>query len=116
MTLIWATRGRDWGFRFLRNGGYADPLPEYDRAFAPVGDDPAVYLRTGSIAALRFPDPQDRHDRSGRVILHEFVLEGNQVESVQSVEDGLRKIWPLVADEYARIWDRPYPVVSSKDV
>ena len=26
MSLIWATRGRTWGFRFLLNGGFADPL------------------------------------------------------------------------------------------
>ena len=25
MTLIWATRGRTWGFRFLRDGGFEEP-------------------------------------------------------------------------------------------
>lgn len=109
MTLIWATRGRDWGFKFIRNGGHSDPLLEYDKAFAQVEDSPSVYRKTGSIAALRFPDPQGRRDRAGRVIPHEFVIEGNMAETVRSVEDGLREVWPLVADEYMRIWDQPYP-------
>ena len=34
MSLIWATRGRTWGFRFLRDGGFPDPLPVYDLAFS----------------------------------------------------------------------------------
>ncbi len=33
---IWATRGRTWGFRFLRKGGYEDPLGVYEDAFSKV--------------------------------------------------------------------------------
>ena len=29
--LIWATRGRSWGFRFLLKGGLSDPLMAYER-------------------------------------------------------------------------------------
>ena len=36
MTLIWATRGRTWGFRFLRDGGLEDPLDTYEEAFAGI--------------------------------------------------------------------------------
>ena len=32
--LIWATRGRSWGFRFLLNAGLPDPLADYERSFA----------------------------------------------------------------------------------
>ena len=47
MKLIWATRGRTWGFRFLRDGGFEDPLPVYDEAFSEVGDEPEVCRRVG---------------------------------------------------------------------
>ena len=30
---IWATRGRTWGFRFLRTAGRVDPLKLYEAAF-----------------------------------------------------------------------------------
>ena len=45
MSLIWATRGRTWGFRFLRNGGFEDPLAVYDDAFSGVGDQPEAWRR-----------------------------------------------------------------------
>ena len=48
MRFIWATRGRDWGFKFLRDGGFSDPLPIYEAAFE--GTDP-------SLSTLRFDDP-----------------------------------------------------------
>ncbi len=109
MSLIWATRGRDWGFRFLRDGGHLDPLPEYDKAFAGVEDEPTTCTKNDAVVALRFPDPLGRRDHAGRVILHEFVLDGEQASLTATVQDGLRYIWPLVSEEYARIWDLPYP-------
>ncbi|CCQ13378.1 putative uncharacterized protein [Rhodococcus sp. AW25M09] len=55
--LIWATRGRNWGFRFLLDAGKGDPLPLYERAFAELGDEPAAWHRSGQVVAVRFPDP-----------------------------------------------------------
>ena len=111
MSLIWATRGRSWGFRFLLTAGFEDPLPEYDAAFAGAGDGPEICHRAGARLALRFPDPLGRKDRAGRVIPHEFVVSGSLAEGIESVEDGLRVIWsrPGVADEFARIWESPAP-------
>lgn len=87
MRFIWATRGRDWGFKFLRDGGFSDPLPIYEAAFA--GTD-------SSLTALRFDDPEGRTDRAGRVIEHDFVLfDAPKAPSPEYV-------WPLVADEFAR--------------
>ncbi|MCW5951065.1 MAG: hypothetical protein KIT69_02240 [Propionibacteriaceae bacterium] len=60
MNLIWATRGRSWGFRFLLDGGFADPLPTYEQAFAGLEDDRAVCRKAGGRLALRFPDPLGR--------------------------------------------------------
>lgn len=105
MTLIWAARGQKWGSRFLRTGGLSDPLPVYDRAFSAIGDEPEACRRVGKEVALRFLDPLGRQDRSGRVIPHEFILDGPLAAEVDSVEDGLRVVWPLVADEFERIWN-----------
>lgn len=106
--LIWATRGRSWGFRFLLKGGQSDPLPHYERIFADLGDDPSAWRRVGGEVALRAADPLGRRDASGRVIPHEFVVEDLAGE-IQSVEDGLRKVWPFVHGIYARIWESEGP-------
>ena len=55
--LIWATRGRAWGFRFLLDGGLRDPLPEFERVFATMPDTEALCSRTDGAVAVRFPDP-----------------------------------------------------------
>ncbi|ONI68968.1 hypothetical protein BWI15_33935 [Kribbella sp. ALI-6-A] len=108
-SLIWATRGRAWGFRFLLDGGRSDPLPDYERSFVGLEDEPAAWRRAVGAGALRFPDPLGRKDAAGRVIPHEFVLFGDLADDIQSAEDGLQKIWPLVAGAYARVWDAAYP-------
>ena len=103
--LIWATRGRSWGFRFLLDGGLPDPLLEYERAFAGVPDEQSAYHRQDGKVALRFPDPEGRRDTAGRLIPHEFLASGTLAESINSLDDALHTIWPLVASTYARIWD-----------
>ena len=108
--LIWATRGRSWGFRFLLDGGRPDPLPDYERSFANLEDEPAAWRRAEGKVALRFSDPLGRKDASGRVIPHEFVVSGDLARDIESVEDGLRLVWPLVAEVYARVWDAEGPL------
>jgi len=109
MSLIWATRGRTWGFRFIRNGGYPDPLPVYDEAFSGVEDKLEVCRRVGEKVALRFQDPSGWKDRAGRVIPHDFVVFPPLADGIHSVEDGVRLVWPLVADDFARVWKLPKP-------
>ena len=55
-SVVWATRGRSWGFKFLLDGGFADPLQSYDRAFAGTEGESTVCRRVGTHVALRFPD------------------------------------------------------------
>ncbi len=74
MKYIWATRGWDWGFRFPHDGGFPDPLVEYDPVFARLGHEPEDWVRVEEKVGLRFLDPLGRHDRSGRIIPHEFVI------------------------------------------
>ncbi|QGF22600.1 hypothetical protein [Raineyella fluvialis] len=102
--LIWATRGRSWGFRFLLFGGYSDPLSAYERAFAGIEDDVEVSRRAEERVALRFLDPLNRVDAAGRIIPHDFVVWGPLADDIHSVEDGIQKVWPLVVDVYARVW------------
>ena len=108
--LIWATRGRFWGFRFLLGAGLIDPLPDSERVFANRTEEPSVWHQTAAgEVALRFPDPLGRRDTSGRVIPHEFVVFGELAKSIDSVEHGLRHLWPLVSKAYARVWDTTDP-------
>lgn len=109
MTLIWATRGRTWGFRFLCDGGYCDPLPVYDDLFRNVEGESKVWRRVADKGALRFPDPLERRDRASRIIPHDFVVFGPMVERIDSVADGIQLIWPLVADDFARVVRLPRP-------
>lgn len=105
--LIWATRGKSWGFRFLRSGGLDDPLHAYEAAFDGVGGSTEALQQTGMTTALRFPDPEGRRDAAGRVIPHEFVLFAPLSGSIDSVESGVGLVWPLVGEEFANIWDQP---------
>jgi hypothetical protein len=104
---IWVTRGKDWGFRFLENAGIADPLADYEAAFAGIENSPEALRRVGDTVALRFTDPLERKDSAGRVIPHEFVLFDRVTPAVHSVEDGRSRIWPLVADRFSAIWEAP---------
>ncbi|WP_243073678.1 hypothetical protein [Microbacterium sp. SS28] len=104
---LWATRGKRWGFRFLRDGGLPDPLPIYENAFAGVGGKREVCLRVGGDVVLRFPDPEGRTDAAGRVIPHSFVIFPPLADEVHSLDDGLRLVWAQVSAEFARDWDAP---------
>jgi len=107
--IIWATRGRAWGFRFLLDAGLSDPLPDYERAFGELKDAPTAWRRESGYVALRIPDPLGRRDTAGRVIPHEFVIFGPLADTVDSVEDGVNHVWPLVAEAYAQAWDAEHP-------
>lgn len=104
MRYIWATRGYDWGFRFLETAGLPDPLPEYERFVAKAGADISAFWRgDDSTVALRFPDPEGREDFAGRAIPHEFVLFEAPPE-VMDWEAGRQVSWGLVRDRYDRMW------------
>lgn len=114
MNLIWATRGLSWGFRFLLDGGYADPLPVYERAFEGTEGE-STLCRCKELVALRFPDPEGRRDEAGRVIPHDIVVLPPLADDVRSVEDGQRLVWPLLAPTFGRVWDLPR-APSSADI
>lgn len=105
-SFIWATRGRTWGFRFLRSAGFNDPLQQYERAFVGVENEPEVCrLVKRDTVALRFPDPEGRCDSAGRIIPHDFVLLGEWANEIDSVARGVENVWPKVANEFALSWE-----------
>ena len=107
MKLIWATRGKAWGFRFLERGGFEDPLLEYEAAFAGFENETEVCELVGDRLALRFPDPLGRRDAAGRVIPHDFVVFPPDSAGVQTIGEGIEAIWhsPDVSSRFAQIWD-----------
>lgn len=109
LRLIWATRGRTWGFRFLRDGGEADPLRAYDMVFSELSTKPEAWGRIGDSVGLRFPDPDGRTDAFGRVIPHEIVVIGPSGDAITSLDDGRELVWAEIADEFDRVWDQPEP-------
>ena len=91
MILLWATRGRAWGFRFLPvdgTGAAADPLPLYERAFSGHEDEDEGCWRTDGLLAVRLRDPEGRADEAGRVIPHELVLDGAATAALRASRVG----------------------------
>jgi len=109
VNLIWATRGRTWGFRFLLNGGFPDPLATYEVAFAGTEGVSSLCARVGPNVALRFPDPLGRRDDAGRIIPHDIVVLPPLDEEVRTVDDGVLRIWPRLAHAFELAWDAPKP-------
>lgn len=102
--VIWLTRGHDWGYRFLLDGGTGDPVRVHEEAFTAHEDDREVCVQRNGRIALRFIDPLGRRDFSGRSIVHDFVLPATPDVGVATVADGVEKVWPLVAHLYAEHW------------
>ena len=111
--LIWATRGRTWGFRFLLDAGLADPLTVYEQAFAGLPEDRSVVLNDGESAILRFPDPAGHKDHSGRVIPHEVIVLGSAATLIDSLESGIALVWALLGETYSELWDAERPPTVS---
>lgn len=105
MKMIWATRGKHWGFRFLRDGGFPDPLPEYEKAFGEYSSETELWVKSPERIALRFGDPLQRKDSAGRLITHDFVIYGQDSDFFDSFETTQRMVWSDASQEYARVWD-----------
>ena len=104
--LIWATRGRTWGFRFLLDGGVPNPLALYESAFVGAEHETALFRRSDSRVTLRLPDPLGRTDSARRLIPHDFVIMGPRATTIGSIDDGFREIWPIVTSP---IWMKTPP-------
>lgn len=112
MSLLWSTRGRAWGYRFLARGGHDDPLPVYEAAFDGTDPDGEFLIRRGDVAVLRMRDPQGRRDRSGREIIHDFLLDGEEAAMVTDLETARQIVWSMVGTTYDALWDAHDPLQS----
>lgn len=104
MNFIWYTRGRNWGLRFVSSGGVQDPFPVYSEAFRGKEDEHEVFQRHGDHLALRFADPNGREDSSGRRILHDFVILGENEQNVVDFVAARDYVWPQVASLFEQCW------------
>ena len=107
--IIWATRGKSWGFRFLFDGGFSDPLPTYLAAFSGLESEHTSFSRLDDGVCVRVEDPLNRRDSASRPIPHDFVVFGPLAKNIDSVESGIAVLWPLVENIYASIWDQASP-------
>ncbi|MBP1301442.1 hypothetical protein [Curtobacterium sp. 1310] len=112
MNFLWSTRGRTWGFRFLHTAGVANPLAVYEEAFAGTQGMPETFRRRDRALAVRFPDPDGRTDRAGRVIPHEFVVLAPDNTIFQDADAARQALWDEVRDPYAAVWAQSSPPAS----
>jgi hypothetical protein len=103
---IWATRGRTWGFRLLWTGGLPNPLEVYEAAFVGTDGAAEVLTQRGGVTAVRFPDPEGRTDRAGRLIPHEFVILTAGI-GFEQIDTARTTLWAEVAPLYASVWEQP---------
>lgn len=108
MSLLWAARGRSWGFRFLADGGYSEPLRVYEKAFRGVEGDATVFRPFGGGAVFRLPDPLERRDDAGRVLTHDIVS-ADPLLGLGTLDDAFAIVWPRLAPAYEQVWDRARP-------
>ena len=100
MNLVWATRGRSWGFRFLLDGD-TGPAPVYERpSQAPRRVD--FVRRVNAHVAPRFLIPgadangRSAHPQTGRTPL---LADDGRPSRMSAF------VWLLLSDTFARVWN-----------
>ena len=102
--IMHAARGKHKGFKFLKTGGISDPFITYDRLSATsIGE----FTKKDGYASANILDPLGRKDRSGRVIPHTIILPKSMSADVNSVDDLMKKAWPLLKDDFASFYEEP---------
>lgn len=105
--IVHAARGKHKGFTFPQRGGLDDPVKEYDKA----NPDSLVlnsYRRYGDRqekVAAKFSDPLGRKDRAGRPIEHNVILPEDLASRINSFDDIVPTVWPLIDNTYAALYD-----------
>jgi hypothetical protein len=122
-SILWSTRGYNWGFRFpLQPQKYGkdcqDWLGHYEKMFEPFGDDDNRvvngYLNIDNkeipFIAVRFKDPEERKDISGRIIPHEVAIIGDDTQNLINLNsfELQNAVWFLVSDTYSKIYQASY--------
>lgn len=103
--VIHASRGKDQGFQFYKKGGVPDPLTTYEKAFGQNALSKGL-SKTDLGTAVTFGDPKGRKDAAGRPISHQILIPKSMSDGINTVEDAVTKIWPMLSDDY----DSAYPL------
>ena len=100
--LIHATRGKNKGFAFLKQGGIPNYLQEYESAFGHR-PEPGMFQRFGKNSekiAASFLDPEGKKDFAGRIIPHEIIIPSTMAHGINNLDDVKTKIWPLLKETH----------------
>ena len=115
-TLLWSTRGRDWGFRMLLYPQMPceDWLVSYQSMFKQSSSDEAQFRR-GQVelgqgrnvpyVAVKFTDPQSRTDRAGRLIPHEIAVIGEESKNFKDFNSVKEAVWKILSDTYTKLYE-----------
>ncbi len=117
--LLWSTRGREWGFRLLREPQFdvaANWQAARDSIFRSSTNDADFFargvqsLRSGyraAFVAARFHDPESRRDAAGRVIPHEVIFfepDSRDSPPAATAAEFQERVWPLLKDAYGQLY------------
>lgn len=117
-SLLWSTRGRDWGFRRLlepdiRCDNWLQSYKtmfsqhnmnqqQFQRGYVKLSSkikDPVPYV------AVIFTDPQSRTDRSNRTIPHEIAIVGEDSYQFEDFDSIKEKVWEVLSDVYSELYE-----------
>lgn len=104
MIAFWATRGHEWGNRLLRKPAVEKPLEQFEAHLALLSDEDDSLAPIPGGYALRFTDPEGRHDRAGRPIHHEVVVLDEPGPPPVDLNAAVSRVWPEIRNDYARLW------------
>ena len=103
-----ASRGRDSGFRFVKDASLKEPYSVFESAGLMSGDNeiPRNTIRklSGGAVAAVLDDPKGRADRAGRLIPHSILIPKSMASGISTIDDVRNTIWPLLEDAYAAIY------------
>jgi hypothetical protein len=99
--IVFYSRGKNKGLRFMQNGGTPTPLAEFGKGFQGDYDQPMDYFHKyeGKIAVV-LKDPEGRKDHAGRYIPHNLIIPKSMAPGIDNIDDVVEKIWPKLKDIY----------------
>ena len=108
-SLVFSTRTKNKGFSIYDKGGLSNPFGALESAGMITGRNELQpgnirKLKDGSVAAVMH-DPRGRKDSAGRVIPHSMIIPKSMSAGIDSISDVASKIWPLLEDRYAAMYD-----------
>lgn len=126
--MLWSTRGYDWGFRFILQPeiNNQDWLEHYEKMFKQSNDND-IQVSKGCLEinnnkvpyiAVRFGDPEQHKDISGRIIPHEVAILGDDIQNLQEIDlvEIKNIIWNQLSAIYQDIYQDSSQELSKKQV